>query len=139
MRPTAVLTPQEIDELFVTLRAMVAGGHSIVFISHKLHEVLSIADRVTVLRAGRVTAAGVSTVGVTKSQLATLMVGREVVFSVKKNPVKAGDTVLSVENVCAENEYAVSLRCATSASRCAPVRSLASLGLPAMGRASWLR
>ena len=49
--PTAVLTPQEIDELFVTLRSMVAGGHSIVFISHKLHEVLSIADRVTVLRA----------------------------------------------------------------------------------------
>ena len=85
--PTAVLTPQEIDELFVTFRAMVAGGHSIVFISHKLHEVLSIADRVTVLRAGRVTAAAVSTVGVTKAQLATLMVGREVVFSVKKNPV----------------------------------------------------
>jgi simple sugar transport system ATP-binding protein len=105
--PTAVLTPQEIDELFVTLRTMVAGGHSIVFISHKLHEVLSIADRVTVLRAGRVTAAGVSTVGVTKSQLATLMVGREVVFSVKKNPVKAGDTVLSVENVSAENDRGV--------------------------------
>ena len=49
--PTAVLTPQEIDELFVTLRAMVASGHSIVFISHKLDEVLAIADRVTVLRA----------------------------------------------------------------------------------------
>ena len=105
--PTAVLTPQEIDELFVTLRAMVAGGHSMVFISHKLHEVLSIADRVTVLRAGRVTAAAVSTVGVTKAQLATLMVGREVVFSVKKNPVKAGDMVLSVENVCAENDRGV--------------------------------
>ena len=136
--PTAVLTPQEIDELFVTLRAMVAGGHSIVFISHKLHEVLSIADRVTVLRAGRVTAAAVSTVGVTKAQLATLMVGREVVFSVKKNPVKAGDMVLSVE-MFAPRTIAASLRCATSASRCAPVRSSASLGLPATGRASWLR
>jgi simple sugar transport system ATP-binding protein len=105
--PTAVLTPQEIDELFVTLRAMVAGGHSIVFISHKLHEVLSIADRVTVLRAGKVTAAGVSTVGVTKAQLATLMVGREVVFSVKKDPVTAGDVVLSVEQVSAENDRGV--------------------------------
>jgi ABC-type uncharacterized transport system ATPase subunit len=105
--PTAVLTPQEIEELFVTLRAMVAGGHSIVFISHKLHEVLAIANRVTVLRAGRVTAASVSTTGVTKAQLATLMVGREVVFSVKKNPVTAGDVVLSVEGACAENDRGV--------------------------------
>ena len=105
--PTAVLTPQEIEELFVTLRAMVAGGHSIVFISHKLHEVLSIANRVTVLRAGKVTAAAVSTTGVTRAQLATLMVGREVVFSVKKDPVTAGDVVLSVEGVCAENDRGV--------------------------------
>jgi simple sugar transport system ATP-binding protein len=105
--PTAVLTPQEIEELFVTLRAMVAGGHSIVFISHKLHEVLAIANRVTVLRAGKVTAAAVSTTGVTKAQLATLMVGREVVFSVKKNPVTAGDVVLSVEGACAENDRGV--------------------------------
>ncbi len=56
--PTAVLTPQEIDELFETLRSMVADGNSIIFISHKLDEVLAIADRVTVLRNGRVTAAG---------------------------------------------------------------------------------
>ncbi len=105
--PTAVLTPQEIDELFVTLRAMVAKGHSIVFISHKLHEVLSIANRVTVLRGGKVTAAGLSTVGVTKAQLAQLMVGREVVFTVKKNPVRAGDVVLSVEDVCTENDRGV--------------------------------
>ena len=105
--PTAVLTPQEIDELFVTLRVMVAGGHSIVFISHKLHEVLSIANRVTVLRAGKVTAAGLSTEGVTKAQLANLMVGREVVFSVKKNPIAAGAMVLSVEKVNAENDRGV--------------------------------
>ncbi len=105
--PTAVLTPQEIDELFVTLREMIAKGHSIVFISHKLHEVLSIANRVTVLRGGRVTAAGLSAVGVTKAQLAQLMVGREVVFTVNKNPVRAGDVVLSVENVCAENDRGV--------------------------------
>ncbi len=105
--PTAVLTPQEIDELFVTLRSMVAEGHSIVFISHKLHEVLSIANRVTVLRGGKVTAAGLSTEGVTKAQLAQLMVGREVVFAVDKKPLPAGDVVLSVENVCAENDRGV--------------------------------
>lgn len=109
--PTAVLTPQEIDDLFVTLRAMAAGGHSIVFISHKLHEVLSIANRVTVLRAGRVTAAGLITEGVTKAQLANLMVGREVVFSVKKNPRAAGDMVLSVERVNAENDRGVPALC----------------------------
>ena len=109
--PTAVLTPQEIDDLFVTLRAMAAGGHSIVFISHKLHEVLSIANRVTVLRAGRVTAAGLSTEGVTKAQLANLMVGREIVFSVKKNPRAAGDMVLSVERVNAENDRGVPALC----------------------------
>jgi len=105
--PTAVLTPQEIDELFITLRGMVAQGHSIVFISHKLHEVLSIANRVTVLRGGKVTASGLSAEGVSKADLAQLMVGREVVFTVQKKPVKAGDVVLSVENVCAENDRGV--------------------------------
>ncbi len=105
--PTAVLTPQEIEELFVTLRSMVAKGHSIVFISHKLHEVLSIANRVTVLRRGKVTAAGLSTEGVTKARLAQLMVGREVIFTVKKSPAQMGDVVLSVENICAENDRGV--------------------------------
>ena len=56
--PTAVLAPQEVEELFRTLRSMAAGGRSVVFISHKLGEVLAIADRVTVMRRGRVTAAG---------------------------------------------------------------------------------
>jgi len=64
--PTAVLTPQEVDELFVTLRSMLARGHSIVFISHKLDEVRAIANRVTVLRHGKVAAAGVTAVGATK-------------------------------------------------------------------------
>ncbi len=102
--PTAVLTPQEVDELFITLRSMLTRGHSIVFISHKLDEVRAIANRVTVLRHGKVTAAGVPAKGATKAQLAQLMVGREVLFTVKRNPVKAGDVVLSVENVCAEND-----------------------------------
>src|SRR5258708_34980140 len=74
--PTAVLTPQEVDTLFQTLRDMTKRGHTIVFISHKLDEVVAIADRVTVLGRGIVTAAGESTKGTTKAQLAKLMVGR---------------------------------------------------------------
>ncbi len=102
--PTAVLTPQEVEELFVTLRSMVAGGHSIVFISHKLDEVLAIANRITVLRHGRVTASGVEAHGITKRELARLMVGREVVFSINKERMTPGKVVLSVEHVCAEND-----------------------------------
>jgi ABC-type uncharacterized transport system ATPase subunit len=102
--PTAVLTPQEVDVLFQTLHDMTKRGHSIVFISHKLDEVVKIADRVTVLRRGRVTAADVSSKGATKAQLATLMVGREVLFVVEKEKMKAGDVVLKVENLCADND-----------------------------------
>ena len=102
--PTAVLTPQEVRELFVTLRSMTQRGHSIIFISHKLDEVLAIANRVTVLQHGRVTAAGVSSQGVTKSELARLMVGREVVFTLDKEPITPGPVVLSIENVSAEND-----------------------------------
>ncbi|HEY6054391.1 MAG TPA: ATP-binding cassette domain-containing protein, partial [Gaiellaceae bacterium] len=75
--PTAVLTPQEAETLFVTLRHMAAEGRTVVFISHKLHEVLAVADRVTVLRAGR-TVATVPAAGATARSLASLMVGREV-------------------------------------------------------------
>src|SRR5512137_1093647 len=102
--PTAVLTPQEVRELFVTLRSMTRRGHSIIFISHKLDEVLAIANRVTVLRHGRVTAAGVSTEGVTKSELARLMVGRDVAFTVDKASVTPGPVILSIEGVTAEND-----------------------------------
>jgi general nucleoside transport system ATP-binding protein len=102
--PTAVLTPQEVEKLFVTLRDMTKRGHTIVFISHKLDEVVAIADRVTVLRRGKVTAAGVSAKGVTKAQLANLMVGREVIFKVDKKKAKPGETMLTVEKACAEND-----------------------------------
>lgn len=102
--PTAVLTPQEVEELFVTLRGMVTSGHSIVFISHKLEEVLSIANRVTVLRHGKVTAAGIETKGVTKRDLAQLMVGREVVFTLQKPPVQQGGIVLDIQQVNALND-----------------------------------
>jgi len=105
--PTAVLTPQEVDEFFVTLRSMLARGHSIVFITHKLDEVRAIANRVTVLRHGMVTAAGVPAAGASKAQLAQMMVGREVVFSLDKAPARPGDVVLSVEGICAENDRGV--------------------------------
>jgi simple sugar transport system ATP-binding protein len=102
--PTAVLAPQEIEGLFQTLRAMIAQGKSVIFISHKLQEVTAIADRVTVLRRGRVTASGVATKGVTRQELARLMVGREVVFFVDKKPKQAGDVILEVKDVHAEND-----------------------------------
>ncbi|RPJ21901.1 MAG: ABC transporter ATP-binding protein [Chloroflexi bacterium] len=102
--PTAVLAPTEIDGLFNTLRSMIAQGKSVIFISHKLQEVTAIADRVTVLRRGKLTAAGVPTKGVTRQELARLMVGREVVFFVDKKPKQPGDTILDVKDVHGEND-----------------------------------
>ena len=102
--PTAVLAPQEIDELFRTLRAMVAEGKSVVFISHKLNEVTRIADRVTVLRKGRVTAAGISPAETSANELARLMVGREVIFHLERKPRPPGEVVLSVEGVHSLND-----------------------------------
>ena len=102
--PTAVLTPQEVESLFITLRDMTKRGHTIVFISHKLDEVVAIADRVTVMRHGKVTAASVPAEGTTKAQLANLMVGREILFQVKKKKARPGEVVLSVERLCADND-----------------------------------
>ena len=97
--PTAVLAPQEVDDLFRTLRSMTASGHSIVFISHKLGEVLAIADRITVMRRGRVTAAALPAAGATRAQLATLMVGRTIPDSHPRAPGPRGDVVLSIQDV----------------------------------------
>jgi simple sugar transport system ATP-binding protein len=102
--PTAVLAPQEIEGLFQTLHTMTAEGKSIIFISHKLQEVTAIADRVSVLRKGTVTAAGVPTQGVTRQELARLMVGREVVFAVEKKPQEAGEVILEIRDLHAEND-----------------------------------
>ncbi|HQY90481.1 ABC transporter ATP-binding protein [Caldilinea sp.] len=101
--PTAVLAPQEIYELIATMRALVAQGKSIIFISHKLHEVEAVADRITVLRKGRVTAEGLPMAGRTKRELAQLMVGRDVIFAIKKEPRSPGDVVLEVSNLKATN------------------------------------
>ncbi|NPV56658.1 MAG: ABC transporter ATP-binding protein [Anaerolineae bacterium] len=102
--PTAVLAPQEIDELFHTLRVMLDQGKSIIFISHKLHEIMEIADRVTVMRRGVVTAQGVPIEGMSRADLARLMVGREVIFSLEKKPQQPGEVSLSVTDVFAMND-----------------------------------
>jgi len=102
--PTAVLAPQEIEGLFNTLRSMCVEGKSIVFISHKLHEVMSIADRITVLRHGKVTAAGLRPADTSKTELARLMVGRTVLFTLEKQQRTAGEVVLEIEGVSAEND-----------------------------------
>jgi simple sugar transport system ATP-binding protein len=102
--PTAVLAPQEIEGLFHTLRSMVAQGKSVIFISHKLQEVSAISDRVSVLRRGKVSASGVTAKGVSRQELARLMVGREVVFAIQKQPREPGKVVLDVKDVYAEND-----------------------------------
>jgi general nucleoside transport system ATP-binding protein len=96
--PTAVLTPQEATELAGILRTLKREGMAIVFISHKLNEVLDIADRVTVLRRGKKIDT-LPTKGATRESLARLMVGREVLLRVEKTPSKPAEPVLTVENV----------------------------------------
>jgi general nucleoside transport system ATP-binding protein len=96
--PTAVLTPQEATELFAILKDLVAEGMSIIFISHKLNEVLDIADRITVLRRGKM----IETIprqGATEAGLARSMVGREVLLRVDKKPATPGETLLEVDEV----------------------------------------
>jgi len=102
--PTAVLGPRETEELFKTLRAMAAKGQSIVLISHKLDEVLAIADRLTVLRRGKVTASGIPVAGQTKRDLARMMVGRDIIGIVDKQPAKPGAVVLELRDVKAESD-----------------------------------
>lgn len=96
--PTAVLTPQESEELFEVIRSLVRQGNSVIFISHKLKEVMALADRITVLRNGRVV--GTTPVeAATEESLATMMVGREVSLEVEKEPAHPGAAVLVVENL----------------------------------------
>jgi simple sugar transport system ATP-binding protein len=102
--PTAVLAPQEIEELFNTLRSMTQEGKSIVFISHKLDEVMAIADRITVMRKGQVSDANLNASDTSKQELARLMVGREVLFDLERVPQEPGEVVLSVENLRAIND-----------------------------------
>jgi ABC-type uncharacterized transport system ATPase subunit len=101
--PTAVLTPPEAEELFAIVRSLQAEGKSIIFISHKLNEVLEIADRITVLRFGK----RVETVpreGATQESLARMMVGREVVLRVEKKPAQPGEPLLTAEDLVVLDE-----------------------------------
>ena len=96
--PTAVLTPQEIEELMQIMRNLAAEGKSILFISHKLNEIMAVADRCTVLRKGRY----IGTVNIkdtNQKELSRMMVGRDVEFVVHKEPAKPGKTILEVENM----------------------------------------
>ena len=96
--PTAVLTPQEIDELMEIMRSLAAEGKSILFISHKLNEIMAVADRCTVLRKGRYVGT-VETKDTTMEQLSAMMVGRNVNFHVEKKAAAPGDVVLDVEHM----------------------------------------
>ncbi len=101
--PTAVLTPQEVEDLVAVLRQVVREGRAAIFITHKLREVMMFADRVTVLRDGRNVATR-STAETSPDELARLMVGREVLFRLDKTTCEPGDPVLKVENVKARND-----------------------------------
>ncbi len=101
--PTAVLTPQEAIELAAILRSLTAQGTSVIFITHKLNEVLDIADRVTVLRRGKYIATE-PTAGATEASLARFMVGRDVVLSVEKPPAKPAQARLVVQDLVVHDD-----------------------------------
>ncbi|MFO7888041.1 MAG: ABC transporter ATP-binding protein [Eubacteriales bacterium] len=101
--PTAVLTPQEIKELLQIMKDMAAEGKSILFITHKLNEIMEVADRCTVLRKGK----GIGTVDVgetSKEELSKMMVGRDINFSVEKEIGKPEDVILSIENMTVQSK-----------------------------------
>ncbi|MFC7548322.1 ABC transporter ATP-binding protein [Plantactinospora sp. GCM10030261] len=100
--PTAVLTPQETQELLAVMRSLKAAGKSIVFITHKLKEVKAIADRITVIRRGRTVATAQPTDS--EDELAALMVGRSVLLRVDKEPATPGEPVLTVEGLVADDD-----------------------------------
>lgn len=102
--PTAVLTPQEIPQLFAELRALRDDGRTILFISHRLEEVLDLSDRVTVLRKGRVIAT-VAAAKSTRSKLAELMIGRAVLFTSRRTPQPPGDVVFAIDHLHYEDSH----------------------------------
>ena len=104
--PTAVLTPQESEELFGILREMKSEGKSIVFISHKLGEVMSVSDRITVLRKGRLVGT-VATAAINERELARMMIGRDVLFRLERKELGEGPEVLRVEGAQAYNDRGI--------------------------------
>lgn len=102
--PTAVLTPQEIDDLMKIMKDLVAEGKSIIFITHKLNEIKAVADRCTVLRRGKCIGT-INVADTTKEEMSEMMVGRPVNFEVEKAPQKLGDTVLKVEGLTVHSNH----------------------------------
>lgn len=102
--PTAVLTPQEVEEFFVILRKMAEAKHSLIFISHKLNEVIEISDRIVILRDGR-SVAEKKNENITKTELAEKMVGRPVVLQYEKTPLNQRDIRLKIVNLHVENDW----------------------------------
>lgn len=96
--PTSMLTPTETEDLLEILRRMTEAGNTVIFITHKLDEVISASDRVTVLRSGKVIAT-LETSGTNERELAQLMVGRDVLFKINKQPLNAGEIVLQVDEL----------------------------------------
>lgn len=101
--PTAVLTPQEIDELMQIMRNLAAEGKSILFITHKLNEIMAVADRCSVLRKGKYIGT-VNVADTTKEELSKMMVGRDVKFAVDKDDAQPKGEILKVENLCVESK-----------------------------------
>ena len=135
--PTSVLTPSEVEDLFLTLRQMTKGGRGLVFISHKLHEVMSLSDRITVLRGGQVTGRTVPS-RTSREQLAHMMVGREVRLA----PARANRRPGSPASPSAAWKCSATVarpRSKNSILRSAAVRWSGSPVYPATVSANWLR
>lgn len=106
--PTAVLTPGEVEEFFKVIDQLTSEGKTIVFITHKLNEVMSISNRITVLRDGRV-GGSAETVKTNEEELAKMMVGREVFLNVPKAEAKVGNPVLDVDNITVKNSLGIEM------------------------------
>ncbi|MGC4191818.1 MAG: ABC transporter ATP-binding protein [Thermomicrobiales bacterium] len=102
--PTALLTPQEVEDLYGILQRLKDGGTTVIFITHKLREIAAISDRVTVIRRGK-TIGTVDTAGSTSAQLAEMMVGREVLLRVNRPPAHPGETLLSLEDIACTGDH----------------------------------
>jgi len=125
--PTAVLTPQEISELMQIMKNLAAEGKSILFISHKLNEIMEVADRCTVLRKGKYIGT-VNTKDTSPAFLSAMMVGRNVTFHVEKTPASPGEVVLSIENMTVASRSTKTTPSRMSRSRSAPEKSSVSPG-----------
>lgn len=104
--PSAVLTPQEVIELYGIMRNLIKEGKTIIFISHKLQEILDLSDNITVIRRGK-DVGELKTSEATKESIANMMVGRQVLFNIKREPVEIGDVVVEVKNISGDNDLGI--------------------------------